>query len=231
MHLPCASQPALRAPRIMSDAQTLSCRRKQSENTHGGGHAWSPLGSANSWAGLAKACLGKSRGGPGARSPGLLASTRVSRRPPSMTKPKHRVRNEAWRRFFTVEKRAQIKERFAFLTQHYEFGGPEAVEDTRERFNAILEQLGRPVKRKQSDQPSAQSGQARSSSPSQRRPQEAKAFFHKAPRREPVPEVILGRPASLKQQRRLHHQLASLAPRRPPFMRRSIQLEPKELLF
>jgi hypothetical protein len=108
---------------------------------------------------------------------------------------------DAWREYFTVERRAQIQDRFAFLTQAYNLDDPEEI---RLSFSQIYEKciVNKPKQ---------------TSSKTKR--------VHKPPRVEPDPEVTLGRLANERQFLKMKRLVERIKPRRPPFLVRTFQVE------
>ena len=107
---------------------------------------------------------------------------------------------DAWREYFTIERRAQVQDRFAFLTQSYNI-------DDAEEIKAAFSQLYDKYIATKTKNTSKTKG------------------IHKPPRMEPDPEVILGKLATERQFKKMKKMVERIRPRRPPFLVRTFQVE------
>lgn len=133
----------------------------------------------------------------------------------------------SWADYFRADRRAQVAERFQFLSQSWTLDPAEI----RRAFDVAYGQLrARPkgglAKGSHSSQGSLPP-HSRPKDPSKQKPQPP-ASLPRMPvkghrEEEALPEVVLGSSAPLSYERRLRKQLASLRPRRPPFLVRNIQ--------
>lgn len=137
------------------------------------------------------------------------SGTKVLSNPQSTANKKNKLSAaaelEAWRDYFTVERTAQVMDRFSFLTQSFSLDDTDEIRDA---FAKIYEKC----------------------IPSKSKPtSKTKAAIHKPPRVEPEPEVILGQLATERQFQKMKRLVERIKPRRPPFLVRTFQVESEQV--
>jgi hypothetical protein len=135
------------------------------------------------------------------------SGTKVLSNPQSTANKKSKLSNavelEAWREYFTVERRAQVQDRFSFLTQSFNLDDADEISAA---FCKIYEKC----------------------IPTKSKPTSRTNAIHKPPRVEPEPEVILSQIATERQFQKMKRLVERIKPRRPPFLVRTFQVESEQ---